>query len=75
MNTTLQRGGRSIEEFLGQSQTGDFNGALGEAIREAKLTLGSDTIRWQLLYLSGVTTPSGPGALAVTIKAKVCNGS
>ncbi len=75
MNTTLQPGGRSIEEFLGQSKTGDFNHALSEAIKEAKLTLHSDTIRWQLLYLSGTTTPAGPDRLAVTIKAKVCNES
>lgn len=73
MNTTLQPGGRSIEEFIGESTTGKLDEALNLAIKAAARTLHSDNLRWQLLYLSGVTTGEDRGKLVVTIKAKVAS--
>jgi hypothetical protein len=70
MNTSLQTGGRSIEEFLGRSARGDFHEALHAALREAKLTLGSDSIRWEMIHLSGISTAGSPDNLVITIKAR-----
>lgn len=70
MNTILQPGGRCVEEFIGRSDGGNFNEALREAIKQARLTLGSDSIRWKMLHFSGITAPTSE-SIVVTIKAKV----
>ena len=74
MNTILQPGGRTIEEFIGRSEAGDFNEALRAAVKEAKLTLGTDSIRWKVDTLSGVTHAAASDSIVVTIKAKIAAG-
>ncbi len=74
MNTILQPGGRTIEEFIGRSETGDFNEALRAAVKEAKLTLGTDSIRWKVDTLSGITQAAASDSVVVTIKAKIAAG-
>lgn len=69
MKRLLQASGRTIEEFVGTSDRGEFNQALAGAIKTAQLTLGTEEIRWTMLQLSGQTAP-GAHTLTVAIKAK-----
>jgi len=62
--------GRSVEDFTGQSVTGDVAEALANAANKARLTLAAESIEWKLLNLSGTTTARGTTVVA-TIKAKV----
>lgn len=73
MKTHLPAYGRTVEEFVGRSERGDFNQALASALRSAQLTLGSEEIRWNMLQLGGHTAPGGH-VLTVSIKARRADG-
>ncbi len=72
MYKTLPANGRSIEDFTGQSVTGDIAEALANATSKARLTLASDAIEWKLINFSGTTTATGSTVVA-TIKAKAAS--
>lgn len=73
MHTTLQKGGRSVEEFLGRSDKGDLGEAVRQAIKEAKAVYGSASIRWELTHISGISSPRTPACVVATIKAKAAS--
>ncbi len=69
MHRTIPANGRSVEDFSGQSETGDFSEALRNATHKARLTLAADSIEWRLLHVGGVATAASTTVVA-TIKAK-----
>lgn len=69
MHRLMPANGRSIEDFTGQSVTGDISEALRNAANKARLTLAADSIDWKVLHLGGTTTAAGSTVIA-TIKAK-----
>ncbi|MBK8477370.1 MAG: hypothetical protein IPL39_14045 [Opitutaceae bacterium] len=69
MHKLIPANGRSVEDFTGQSVSGDFGEALGAATTKARLTLGAESIDWRLVHLSGTTTAART-TLTATIKAK-----
>lgn len=69
MYKLLPANGRSIEDFTGQSVTGDIAEALVNATTKARLTLAAEAIEWNLLHISGTTTAECTTVVA-TIKAK-----
>ncbi len=69
MYKLLPANGRSIEDFTGQSVTGDIAEALVNATTKARLTLAAEAIEWNLLHISGTTTAESTTVVA-TIKAK-----
>ncbi len=69
MHRLMPANGRSVEDFTGQSVTGDVAEALANAANKARLTLAAEAIEWKLLNLSGTTTAAGSSVVA-TIRAK-----
>lgn len=69
MYKLMAANGRSIEDFTGQSVTGDIAEALTNATTKARLTLATEAIEWKLLHLSGTSTAAQTTVVA-TIRAK-----
>jgi hypothetical protein len=67
---------KKIQHFQGTSKEGDFQSALGEAIREALKVLSGNTsdqrIAWKLIETSGSYGGiAGENVITVTIEAQV----